>query len=323
MKDKGFTLSNGFRIKPVVLDCCMGVQGFGPPGLFGTSKNKIIDRKNSTTILKSITRHPKVGNFGASMFSRSGWAMTDYGFPLPKKLCYLPIGGGSTVNSFGLTNDGFDNFLTLDFAEDYVIPSIFLEFGRGEKEDIVRVAEEAQYMGKNLREKFSKRKGVKLAAVVLNISCPNSGHGVCLITNEIVEVVKIFKEAIGDIPVGIKYSYLQDVSLAVKLSRKVDIAFHQAINTIPYKLVFGDKKFSPLSHIGHGGVSGPDIKNKALNYTIKLRTALGPDVIIIGSGGVSTVEDAMERALCCHAIALGILVNSNTDKANEIIKYFA
>lgn len=323
MEKKGFVLSNGFRIKPVVLDCCLGVDGYGPPGLFGNTINDLIDRKNSTTICKSITRHPKVGNFGSSILSKSGWAMTEYGFPLPKKLCYLPIGADSTVNSYGLTNDGIDDFVNMDFANNYVIPSIFLEFGKGEKEDIARVKQDAQYMGEKLREKFKKRRDVKLVAVVLNISCPNSGHGVCLISNEIVEVVKIFKEAIGNIPVGIKYSYLQDISLAKMLHENVEIEFHQAINTIPFKLIFGDDKFSPLSHIGHGGVSGPAIKDKALNYAMKLRSALGPDAKIIGGGGISNLISAQERALCCDSIAIGILVNRNTIEANKIIAHFA
>ncbi|MDP2396020.1 MAG: hypothetical protein Q8M44_03925, partial [bacterium] len=219
MKKNGFVLSNGFRIKPVVLDCCLGVEGYGPPGLFGTSYNKLIDRKNSTTILKTITRYPKIGNFGASIFSKDGWEMTDYSFPLPKKLCYLPIGGGSTVNSFGLSNDGFDNFLNKSFADKYIIPSIFLEFGRG---NIQRVKEEAFYMGTKLKIKFKKRRDVFLAAVVLNISCHNSGNDITNINTEIIEVIKIFKEGIGNIPIGIKYSYLQDISLAVMIDREID-----------------------------------------------------------------------------------------------------
>jgi dihydroorotate dehydrogenase len=322
MKKFGFELPNGFEIKPIVLDCCLGVDGFGAPGILFDTFNDFIDREHSTTISKSITRHPKVGNYGASIFSKSGWAKTQYGFYLPKKMCYLPIGNGSTVNSFGLTNDGFDDFLNLDFANDYVIPSIFLEFGKGEKEDIVRVKEEAMYMGEKLRANFcSDEPSYFLSAVVLNISCPNSGHDVCMINKEIVEVVKIFKEAIGDVPVGIKYSYLQDISLAVMLDKEVDIAFHQAINTIPFKFVFGDKKFSPLSHIGHGGVSGPAIKEYALDYLIRLREAL-PSAKIIGGGGISSIEDAEERFKYCDSIALGILVNRDPIKANQIIDEF-
>lgn len=317
----GFTLKNGFEIKPVVLDCCLGIDGFGPPGLFGTVLNDKIDRKCSTTILKSITRYPKVGNFGSSIFDKTGWSKTNYGFYLPKKLCYLPIGGGSTVNSFGLTNDGFDSFFKTKFAENYIIPSIFLEFGSCSDENIAKVKEDAFYMGKALMRFSNESIDIILAAVVLNISCPNHG-GIPLLLDVIVDTVKIFKEAIGSIPVGIKYSYMQDISLAVELDRNVEIAFHQAINTVPFKVVFGDKAFSPLSHIGHGGVSGPAITTMATNYVIMLRNAL-PNAKIIGGGGISNLADAVVRSQYCDAIAMGILVNKNTSLANSIIKYFA
>lgn len=329
MKKLGFILSNGHKIKPVVLDCCLGVDGYGPPGLFGPTLNNLIDRKNSTTILKSITRHKKVGNFGSPIYLPSGWAMTDYGFPLPKKLCYTPIGWNSTTNSFGLTNNGFDDFMNnVKFKEEFIIPSIFIEFGTGSDEDLLKAEINAIYMGKAIKDNqligIPNTFGLsKIIAVVINVSCPNDKHGVCLISNEkIVKVIKSFKEAIGNVPIGVKYSYMQDISLAVTIEREVDIAFHQAINTVPFKVVFGNKKFSPLSHIGHGGVSGKAIKDMAINYVMKLRSALGPDVKIIGGGGISDLINAQERALCCDTIALGILVNRNTKEANKIINYF-
>jgi dihydroorotate dehydrogenase len=319
-KKLGFTLNNGFEIKPVVLDCCLGIKGFGPPGLFGETVNKEIDRENSTTVLKSITRHQKIGNFGSSIFSKNGWAMTDYGFPLPKKLCYLSIGNRSTVNSFGLTNDGFDHFLHhQDFYDDWLIPSIFLEFGSGCDSDLKRVKNDAKYMGNKLSLNYPNN-GLKLGAVVLNLSCPNHGN-IPNMTDHIVATVKFFKEEIAGIPVGIKLSYMQDISLAIELNNNVDIAFFQAINTIPFKTVFGEKAFSPLSHIGHGGVSGNAITNMALEYLISLRKAI-PDAKIIGGGGICNLDDAIERSKCCDAIAMGILVNNNTPEANKIIRYF-
>ena len=319
MKEQGFILQNSFEIKPVILDCCLGVDGFGSPGILIDTYNNSIDRENSTTFLKSITLNPRKGNYGASIFKKSGWAMTDYGFPLPKMLCYTPIGFGSTTNSVGLTNDGFDNFLGLEFAQDYVIPSIFFEFGKGTNPEIRRVKEAAQYMGRKLNDVFSKTGLLK--AIVINISCPNYDNGVCQFVNDIIDTIAIFKEASGNTPIGIKYSYMQDVSLAVKLDNNVEIDFHQAINTVPYKVVFGDKRFSPLSHIGHGGVSGPAITKMALNYAKKLRCAL-PNAKIIGSGGISNIKDANERAFFCDSIGMGILVSKNANEANKIINYF-
>jgi len=324
MKKLGITLSNGFKIKPVVIDCALGTRGYGPPGPFGmTIKNNKINRKDSTTILKSITRYPEEGNFGAPIYLPRGWSMSEYGFPLPRMFCYTPLPGGNTVNSVALTNDGFDKFTqTEKFATEYIIPSIFIKFGQGTKSEIEKAKEEARYMGHMLKKRFPK-KNVILAAVILNISCPNDNQTILKLMDEIVEVVGIFKYHLGDIPLGVKYSYMQDISLAKKLSEKVDIEFHQAINTIPYRVVYGNDKFSPLSHIGNGGVSGPIIKQKAQGYCAKLRCALGPDVNIIGGGGISSIDDAEERFKYANSIAMGILVNRDTQKANDIIDYFS
>lgn len=323
MKQLGFLLPNNHKVQPVILDCCMGVDGSGPPGIIGTNINNKIDRKHSTTILKSITRHKKIGNFGAPIWLPSGWAKTQYGFPLPKKFCYTNIGGGSTVNSFGLTNDGFDHFMNyIDFYEDKIIPSIFIEFGTGSKEDILKAEISAIYMGNAIKNNQIIGNLSKIMAVVLNISCPNDNKGVPKVSNEkIAKVIKAFKDSIGNMPIGIKYSYMQDISLAVTINREVEIAFHQAINTIPFRPLFGNKKFSFLSHIGHGGVSGPAITQKAQEYAIKLRLALGSDVKIIGSGGISTLDDAKRRAEYCDAIGMAVLVHKNTELANKIIHY--
>jgi dihydroorotate dehydrogenase len=324
MDKLGFRLPNGNLIRGVVLDCSLGIRGAGPPSFFaGDSMNIDIDRKNSTTILKSITAGPKEGNFGAPWYLPRGWAMTDYGFPLPKKLCYVNTENNSTVNSFGLSNDGFDDFMQIhNFYQKTIIPSIFLEFGKGSKDEIKKVLSSAIYMADKLRIGYTKN-GFRIKAVVLNISCPNDENGVCVFEDEIVKVVKAFKDKLGHyIPIGIKYSYMQNISLAKTLDSEVYIAFHQAINTIPFKVVYGDKKFSWLSHIGHGGVSGPDITKMALEYGIKLREANLRGKLILG-GGISTLDDAIERAKYADAIAIGILVNKDTNKANEIIKYFA
>lgn len=328
MSKLGITLKNGYKIKPVVLDCCLGIDGLGPPGLFGNKLNKVIDKRNSTTILKSITRESKIGNFAAPFFSKEGWAKTNYWFLpyLPKKLCFVPLRNNSTVNSYGLSNEGFDNFLdNLNLDNDKTINiSIFLELGDGSEEAIKKARKSAKYMAQKISTYHKKRK-IDIGFVVLNISCPNAGNAVTKTNEKIVEVVKQFDSSISEIPYGIKYSYIQDVSLAVELENHCEIAFHQAINTIPFKLVYGENKFSPLSHIGHGGVSGKDITQKALEYGKKLYAEKGKGNLkapIILCGGIMTLGDAMERSMYADAIAMGILVNKNPELANDIINYF-
>lgn len=322
----GITLSNGYHINSVVLDCCLGIDGFGPPGLFKTKVNNKIDRKNSTTILKSVTRFPKIGNYGSPWYLPNGWAMTDYFFPLPKKFCYTKLDDGSTVNSFGLSNDGIDDLnqnikFHPSLLKDGIIISIFIEFGKGTKEDIENAKAKAIYIA-NLLKKELTASGYKIKAVIVNISCPNDGDGVCIFEDEIVETIKILKNNISPVPVGIKYSYMQNISLAVRLDKEAGIDFHQAINTIPFKEVYGDNKFSPLSHIGHGGVSGTAITEMALDYGKRLREALPKAKLILG-GGITNLEEAKERAKYADAIAIATLVEDDTKEANKIISYFA
>jgi dihydroorotate dehydrogenase len=331
MKTKilGITLPNGYHINPVVLDCSLGIDGAGPPGLFGSTVNKKIDRVRSTTILKSITRDKEEGNFGAPWWLARGWAMTDYYIPLPKKFCYLSLGTYHAINSIGLTNEGFDETIRMDFHEKVVNISIFIKLKKGTEEDIIIAKEEAIYMAKQLSSGYTT-KGYKIGFVVLNISCPNDkdSNGVCVLNDSIVEVIKAFKEAIDNVPVGVKYSYMQDIKLVVAIDKNVDIAFHQAINTIPTKIIYGENSFISkiLSHIGGGGVSGEEIREKALEYGKDLFAEKEKGNIkapLILGGGISNLEDAIERAKYADVIAIGILVNKDTKTANEIIEYFS
>ena len=46
---------------------------------------------------------------------------------------------------------------------------------------------------------------------------------------------------------------------------------------------------------GSGGLSGAPLKGKATSSLIKIRSFLGPDIPIIASGGIMSVEDFIER----------------------------
>ena len=321
-KINGIKLSNGHIIKPIVLDCCMGTTGEGPPSILGKiSKNTIIDTDNSTIVLKSITRYPKVGNFGSSIFSKDGWAMSKIGIPFPKKFCYFSL-FGLTINSFGLTNQGIDDFLNTDWLtirkiRKPVIISLFVEFGEGSEADIEKAYENAVYMMKKIDIVCDKN---LLIAVIFNASCPNVKEGVCNTSDAIIECANKMKKAAPNIPLGVKLSYVQPVQLGVRLNMETEIDFIQGINTVPWNTHFPNK-VSPLSHIGGGGISGPQITSKALDYIIRLRELI-PDAKIIGGGGISNLEDVKVRARFVDSISIAVLVNQKPDIVNKIINYF-
>jgi len=322
-KTQGIQLPNGNVIKPVVIDCSLGTTGEGPPSIFGgVSHNNVINTDDATIILKSITRFRKPGNFGSSIFSIDGWAMSSFFIPLPKKFCYFSF-LGLTINSFGLTNEGVDEFFENDWKTivrigKKVIISIFVEFGSGSEDDIQQAYENAVYMMNKIEEKTAVSD--LLVAVIFNASCPNLKEGVCSTTDGIVECAKRMKEATPGIALGVKLSYVQPVSLGVRLHKEAKVDFLQGINTIPWKILF-PRLPSILSHIGGGGISGPLIRQKALEYVTELRRLI-PDAKIIAGGGISSLEDAIERSEIADVLAIGILVNKKPNLVNTIIYHF-
>jgi dihydroorotate dehydrogenase len=121
------------------------------------------------------------------------------------------------------------------------------------------------------------------------------------------------------IPLGFKLSYMQDIQLAVEINEYVE--FIQAINTIPWKVIFPNKK-SPLAHIGGGGISGKHITKYAYGYIKRLRKAL-PDSKIIGGGGITDIETALSFSEYCDAIAFATLIHNNRPMADNIIERFS
>jgi dihydroorotate dehydrogenase len=52
---------------------------------------------------------------------------------------------------------------------------------------------------------------------------------------------------------------------------------------------------SEVEEVGSGGLSGAPLKARALEVTRMVRERVGPDLVIIGVGGITTAQDAWER----------------------------
>ena len=74
----------------------------------------------------------------------------------------------------------------------------------------------------------------------------------------------------------------EDVDAVAELAAELGLEGVVAVNTT-------------IAHdLGPGGVSGPPVLARGLDVVARLRNRLGPDVVIIGVGGVSTPADALE-----------------------------
>ena len=123
-----------------------------------------------------------------------------------------------------------------------------------------------------------------VVAFEINLSCP------CVddISTLAAEIIQAAKSA-TDVPVFAKISYTMWEYTDVFIKAGID-----DINTIP-AMGINIKTRKPLISNVQGGISGPPIKNIAINIVYKLSKLY--DVPIMGCGGVSSWRDAVEFIL--------------------------
>lgn len=239
-------------------------------------------------VTKSLTLAPRMGN-------------------PPPRVAETPAG---MLNSIGLQNDGVDAFLmeTLPRLREYGTPIIASVAGEI-VEEYVQVA-----------EKLGRAEGV--AALELNLSCPNQARG----GMEFGVSLELTAQAVAAV------RHATNLPLIAKLSPNVgDIvpvaqAAVQAgadvlclINTVLGVVVDAKtRQFRIASKVG--GLSGPAIKPIAQHHLWRVRQAL-PETPLIGVGGISNAEDAIEFLLLgAHAVQVGTANYVQPTLALEILQ---
>jgi len=214
------TLSNGTEIDFVASGGALGYDGNGlcwqkPFELIG-----LHDPGLFTIVLKTITLHPKCGNW-------------EFGNP---HHCIRLIKDGM-VNAIGLTNPG------IVFWKKYIVPRMNFSLKLipsiyGEPHDIAEMC-----------RKFN---GLDFKAIEINASCPNVDKGIVGNNEKILESCRKAKNKSRH-PIILKVSVLHDIYKVIKLTE--DIVEAYSINSVPWSYVFPEHE-SPLRELGGGGVSG-------------------------------------------------------------------
>ena len=231
------------------------------------------------------------GTFG---YAREMSAFVDFsklGGVIPKTITPQPRAGnppprtvettGGMLNSIGLDNDGLDEFvekhlkhlLTLDTA---VIANIA---GSNTDEFVLMASRLDQFE--------------QLAALELNISCPNVSGGVDYGTDPAMtlEVVKAVRDCCN-LPVIAKLT--PNVTNIVSIAEAAAAAGADAVslvNTFQGMSIDWRSRQPVLGNV-IGGLSGPAIKPLALRCVWQV--ARNVDVPIIGVGGIQSIDDVME-----------------------------
>ena len=212
------------------------------------------------------------------------------------------------LNSIGLDNDGFDQFVSEKLP--YLTglgTSIVVNIAAKTNDDFRRMA-----------ARLDAVSGV--AAIELNISCPNVSGGVDFGTDPSLaaEVVAAVRSSCS-IPVIAKLT--PNVTSVVPIARAVADAGADAvslINTFQGMAVDWKRRRPVLGNV-LGGLSGPAIKPLALRIVWQVFQQV--KIPIIGIGGIQSIDDVMEFLLVgATAVQVGTANFYNPGVANQIIR---
>ena len=229
-----------------------------------------------------------------------------HGNPMPRT---TEVYGGM-MNAIGLQNPGIDKFISDSHYLPYLrtLPcAVFVNiWGRS----IEQYAEVASRLDEC-------KDGI--AALEINISCPNVKEGGISFGTDMTLASKVVSavRAATTLPLITKLS--PNVSRIGEFAKCVVDAgsdMISLINTIPAMAIDIERRTFKIAN-KTGGLSGPCIKPIAVRMVYEARQAV--DVPIIGMGGISSAEDAIEFFMAgANAIAVGTAIFSSPSILTEI-----
>jgi dihydroorotate dehydrogenase (NAD+) catalytic subunit len=228
------------------------------------------------------------------------------GKPTPR-MCETPSG---MLNAIGIQNKGVDHFISEDLP--WLVKknaTVIASIAGNTVEEFVRVADKLRLGGRGV------------AAVEVNISCPNLEDRNNMFAHSAAataEVVGRVKGALKRIPVFPKLSpnvtSLEEIAGAALDAGADGLS---VINTVLGMAIDVETRMPKLAG-GTGGLSGPAIRPVAVRAVHEIHRAF-PHAPLIGQGGITSAEDALELILAgASAVAVGTANFVNPRIAVEI-----
>jgi dihydroorotate dehydrogenase (NAD+) catalytic subunit len=231
------------------------------------------------------------GTFGYAREMAGFVDLKRLGAIIPKTITKLPRPGNAPwrtietaagmLNSIGLDNDGQEAFIThhLPYLAGIGVPIIVSIAGRDGNEFVEVAARLNDLPG--------------IAAVELNISCPNVSHGIDLgIDPEMCRQVVAGCRAACRLPIIAKLTpNVANIAAIAGAAADGGADAISAINTVLGMAVDWRRRRPMLGNVV-GGLSGPAIKPIALRCVYQIARAV--KIPVIGIGGIATIDDVME-----------------------------
>ncbi len=246
------------------------------------------------------------GTFGYGLEANEIYDISQLGAVVLKGLSLKPREGNEPprivetycgmLNAIGLQNPGVERFLKeiypkLERIDTHFVANVFDETEEGYIEVI-----------KNLEG------ASKIVAYELNVSCPNVKKGGMIfghdekVLSSLVEKVK----KVSTKPVIVKLSpNVGDIKKFARVCVEAGADGISLINTL-LAMKINVEKMKPELSIKTGGLSGPAILPIAVRMVYQVYEEIENEIPIIGMGGISTINDALEHILAgASAIQVG------------------
>ncbi len=216
-------------------------------------------RKLAAIVPKTVTLYPQAGN-------------------PPVRIFETPSG---MINAIGIENPGVEDFIAhkLPALKKIGVPLIISILGR----------DEGEFAG--LIEKLNTQAGI--AALELNLSCPNLKHKV-LVAQDAQATMQLVKKmkSLTKLPLIAKLS--PNVTDIAEIAQAAEAGGADAVSLVNTFTAMAIDVKTRKSRIGNvtGGLSGPAIRPIAVYMTA--RVAGHVKIPVIGMGGIMKPEDALE-----------------------------
>lgn len=231
------------------------------------------------------------GTFGYAREMEHLVDLSRLGAVIPKTITSQPRAGNrpwrtvettaGLLNSIGLDNDGLEAFIDhhLPYLSKLPCPTI-VSIAGSSHDDFCAIA-----------ERLGQESGI--AALELNISCPNVAHGVDFGVNaEICRRLVAGVREVCKLPLIAKLTpNVTSIADIAKAAEDGGADAISAINTLLGMAIDWRGRKPMLGNI-MGGLSGPAIKPVALRCVYQIARAV--KLPVIGIGGIATIDDVME-----------------------------
>jgi len=240
-------------------------------GILGVTKETAsrIGKTAGAVTLKSICHEERKGNPNPVMFAAKE----------------------QFFNAVGLPGQGIDNF-SKDFArlDDVGVPIIASVFG---------------YTIEQFGSVAAKMATLNPSMIELDISCPHMDYSMPFYADadSIRKITSLVKSKVGKIPVSVKLSpNVHNIAELALIAEKAGADAITAVNTAT-AMKIDIETGKPILSNKTGGLSGPALRPIAVRCVYEIYQKV--KIPIIGTGGVTTGEDAIEMIMA-GAAAVGV-----------------